>query len=61
MRLIDRIALNRAVKLLADFIIRLVEIFQKQNTGKKIIPTPSPHKPRPLKNILDSIVPWRKK
>ena len=58
MRLIDRIALSRAVKLLVDFIIRLVEIFNKKNTEET---NPKPHRPKPIKNLLDKVIPWRNK
>jgi hypothetical protein len=58
MRLIDRIALSRAVKLLVDFIIRLVEIFNKKNIDES---NPKPNRPKPIKNLLDKVIPWRNK
>jgi hypothetical protein len=58
MKLIDRIALNRAVSLLLNFIIRLLETFNKKNKeGSKPV-TPKP-RPRPLKNVIDHVIPWR--
>lgn len=59
MRLIDRIALNRAIKLLSNFIIQLVEIFKKKQEDR---PKPDIIKPpRPLKKIVDVLTPWRHK
>lgn len=58
MRLIDRIALNRGIKLLINFIIRLVEIFNKKDIDEI---SPEPDRPKPLKNLIDKIIPWRNK
>ena len=59
MRIIDRIALNRLIKIITDFILALIKIFQKND---KLTPVePSPSRPKPLKKIIDNIVPWRKK
>lgn len=62
MRLIDRIALNRAIKIILDFILAVLKIFAKQTQGK------TPDKPiapktkrRPLKDLVDNVLPWRKK
>jgi hypothetical protein len=62
MRLIDRIALNRAVKLILDFILAVLKIFAKENTEDKPNSpvTPKPRK-RPLKDLVDNVLPWRKK
>ena len=59
MRLIDRIALNRAVAMILSFILSLVKIFKKESDS----PTPSgPVKPkkRLVKDLLDNVLPWRK-
>lgn len=62
MRLIDRIALNRAVKMLLDFILAIVKMFDKSTPEDKpdgpVTPKPSP-KRRPLKDLIDNVVPWR--
>jgi len=62
MRLIDRIALNRAVKMLLDFILAIVKMFDKSTPEDKpdgpVKPKPSP-KRRPLKDLIDNVVPWR--
>lgn len=60
MKLIDRIALNRAIKILLDFILAILKIFEKH------IPTNTPSNPikpkrhRPLQDLLDNVLPWRK-
>lgn len=59
MRLIDRIALNRAVQMILSFILSLVKIFKKESDN----PAPGgPAKPkrRPVKDLLDNVLPWRK-
>ena len=58
MRLIDKIALNRVLRVITDFIIRLVEILNKQ---KESDIKPSPSRPKPIKKIVDRILPWRNK
>jgi hypothetical protein len=62
MRLIDRIALNRAIQMLLDFILTIIKIFDKSTPEHKpdgpVNPKPSP-KRRPLKDLIDNIVPWR--
>lgn len=60
MRLIDRIALNRAIKLLSDFIIKLIEVLNRKNQNNTK-PKPKPQKIRPIKKIIDTIMPWRSK
>ena len=61
MRLIDRIALNRAIHMLLDFILAILKMFDKSTPENKPN-NPSPVKPkskRPLKDLLDNILPWR--
>lgn len=53
MKIIDKIALNRALKILADLIIKLFEMFNKQPKPIDEQPKPKPKKP------LDRILPWR--
>lgn len=61
MRLIDRIALNRAVKLLLDFILSVLKIFAKEKDGKSPDKPVSPkRRKRPVKDLVDNILPWRK-
>lgn len=59
MRLIDRIALNRLIQILLNFILAIVKIFAKTIPEKK----PDSPKPRnrPLKDLLDNTLPWRNK
>lgn len=61
MRLIDRIALSRAIRTLLDFILDLVEMLVKNdNRHKPDGPvTPKPRR-KPLKDLVDNILPWRK-
>jgi len=59
MKLIDRIALNRLIKILTNFILAIIKIFQKNDKPTPVEPPPS--RPKPLKKIIDNIVPWRKK
>lgn len=58
MRLIDKIALNRLISVIADLIIRLAKIFANQSP----VDHPSkPIRPRPLKRLIDIVpLPWRK-
>lgn len=50
MKLIDKIALNRLLKILTDFILGILKIFApKENVVIK------PEKKRPLKDLLDRI------
>jgi hypothetical protein len=59
MRLIDRIALNRAVQMILSFILSLVKIFKKESDN--LTPDgPSKPKRRPVKDLLDNVLPWRK-
>lgn len=61
MRLIDRIALNRVVKLLLDFILSVLKIFSKEKNGKNPDKPVSPkRRKRPVKDLVDNILPWRK-
>lgn len=60
MKLIDRIAISRAIQALLSLIISIVEAF----SGKKIDkpePPPIVPTPKPLKKVINKIVPWRKK
>lgn len=59
MRIIDRIALNRAIKIFLDFILAILKICEKRNPNISPI-TPKP-RVRPIKNILDTVLPWRNK
>ncbi|NDC71865.1 MAG: hypothetical protein EBZ62_00220 [Sphingobacteriia bacterium] len=69
MRLIDKIALNRLLAIIADLIIRLAKVFEKHIPNKINPVDPStpvkPNRPRPLKKVVDKIdkiipLPWRK-
>lgn len=61
MRLIDRIVLKRSVQMFLDFILALLKIFEKHIPAEKpdgpVKPKP---KKRPLKDLVDNILPWRK-
>jgi hypothetical protein len=58
MRLIDKIALNRLISIIADLVIRLAKIF----ADKSPVNNPSkPVRPKPLKRLIDIVpLPWRK-
>lgn len=58
MRLIDKIALNRLISIIADLLVRLAKIF----ADKTLVNNPSkPVRPKPLKKIIDILpLPWRK-
>lgn len=61
MRLIDRIALNRAVSMLLNFILAVLKIFEKHlPEDKPDGPVKPKVKKRPVKNLLDNLLPWRK-
>jgi hypothetical protein len=68
MRLIDKIALNRLIQIIADLVIRLAKVFAKNKPNKVVDPLSpvKPNRPRPLKRVIDNIdhivpLPWRKK
>jgi len=68
MKLIDRIALNRLISIIADLIISLAKIFSKNNSDRVVNPDSpvKPHRPKPLKKVVDTIdhiipLPWRNK
>jgi hypothetical protein len=61
MRLIDRIALHRAIKTLLDFILAVLKIFEKHlpsDDAAPIKPSPKP-KRKVIKKLLDNVLPWR--
>lgn len=58
MRLIDKIALNRLISIIADLVVRLAKIFANKSSVED---TPKPIRPRPLKRLIDVVpLPWRK-
>jgi hypothetical protein len=61
MRLIDRIALNRAIQMLLDFILAIIKMFNKGTPEDKpdSPAKPKPKPKRPLKDLVDNILPWR--
>lgn len=54
MKIIDKIAFNRFVKIIADFILSIIKIF-KPDSDLPIVPD---KRRRPLRDLLDI---WRKK
>ena len=60
MKLIDRIVLNRSVKILLDFILAILKIFEKHIPENKPDGPVKPKPKRPLKDLIDNILPWRK-
>jgi len=60
MRLIDRIALNRAIQMLLNFILAIIKIFDKSNPEDKPNSPVKPKPKRPIKDLVDNILPWRK-
>ena len=61
MRLIDKIVLNRSVKILLDFILSVLKIFEKHIPEDKPDGPVKPKPKRPLKDLVDNILPWRNK
>ena len=61
MKLIDRIALNRAIQMLLGFILAIIKIFNKSPLEDKLDIPVKPKPKRPLKNLADNILPWRNK
>jgi hypothetical protein len=59
MKLIDRIALNRAVKMLLDFILTIIKMFDKSTPENKPDGPVKPKPKRPLRDLVDNILPWR--
>lgn len=62
MRLIDRIALNRAIQMLLNFILTIIKIFDKGSPENKPDGPvkPKPKSKKPLRDLVDNILPWRK-
>lgn len=62
MKLIDRIALNRIIQIVLNFILAVIKIFapKKQGVDPTIPVRPKPRK-RPLKDLVDNVLPWRQK
>lgn len=58
MRLIDRIALNKAIQIVLNFILAVLKIFAKSVPEQK---PDVPRRKRPIKDLLDNTLPWRKK
>lgn len=58
MRLIDRIALNKAIQIVLNFILAVLKIFAKSVPEQK---PDTPRRKRPIKDLLDNTLPWRKK
>jgi hypothetical protein len=56
MKLIDRIVLNRTVQIILNFILAILKMFNKPNS----VETPKLKK-RPIKDLLDKTLPWRKR
>ena len=61
MRLIDRIALNRAIQMLLDFILAIIKMFDKSTPENKPNSPVKPKPKRPLKDLVDNILPWRER
>jgi hypothetical protein len=59
MRLIDRIALNRAIQMALNFILAIIKMFDKRPPENKPDGPPKPKPKRPLKDLVDNILPWR--
>jgi hypothetical protein len=53
MKFLDRLAFNRLVKILSDFILKLTKLLFPKTLDNTPTPTPSPKKPK--------ILPWRNK
>jgi hypothetical protein len=60
MRLIDKIVLNRSVKILLDFILSVLKIFEKHIPEDKPDGPVKPKPKKPLRDLVDNILPWRK-
>jgi|APGre2960657373_1045057.scaffolds.fasta_scaffold243635_2 hypothetical protein len=59
MNLIDKIRLSKLITQLINVLRKLIALFDK--TENPIIPpNPSP-RPKPVKNIIDRILPWKVK
>lgn len=64
MNLLDKIRLSKLLTQLVNIIRKLIELFDKtENTivPPKPNPAPAPNHPKPLKNIIDRIIPWKVK
>lgn len=55
MRLLDKIALNRLISIITNFIITMVKLF-KPSDKNDIVPQP-PVRRRPIKDLLDK---WKR-
>jgi hypothetical protein len=64
MNLFDKIRLSKLLTQLINIIRKLIQLFDKtENTivPPKPNPVPVPNHPKPLKNIIDRIIPWKVK
>ena len=52
MKLLDRIALNRLINIIVNFILEVIKIFAPKKDGEVVIDVPEKRKP---------ILPWRRK
>jgi hypothetical protein len=60
MNLRERIQLRVLINFIVSLIERIVRLSQSLSKKDEVKPKPN-KKPKPLKDLLDSIVPWRKK
>jgi hypothetical protein len=61
MRLIDRIALNRAIQMALNFVLAIIKMFDKGAPEDKPNSPIKPKPKRPLKDLVDNVLPWRKR
>ena len=52
MKFLDKIALNRLIKIITNFILSIIKIFKSEVIE---IPETKPKRKRPLKDLLDRI------
>jgi hypothetical protein len=62
MNIIDKIRISKLITQLINVLRKLIQLFDK--TDDTIVipkPQPVPVHPKPLKNIIDRIIPWKVK
>jgi hypothetical protein len=64
MNLRERLEIRAVINMIISIIERLAALFnktQKKFSPKPKVDVPKPNRPRPIKNIVDNILPWRNK
>lgn len=56
MKFLDKIALNRLISIIADFILSIVKLLKPTQPHDTIDIVPKPKRKRPLKDLIDRVI-----